>query len=272
VKKVAVIGAKGYVGRAYAAMFAKRFEVAEIDLALPDFPAQQEAARKCDLAVVCVPTPQKPDGSCDTSAVETTVRWLTDHDHSPLIVIKSTIPPGTTARLAKETGKRVVFSPEYIGEGGYTVPWWKGHPHPTDPSLHNFCILGGFRGDVRQAAQFFKPILGPEARFFFTDSTTAELCKYMENSFFALKVSFCNEFYELARAFGVDYDELREAWLLDERNTRSHTHVFPDRRGFDGKCLPKDLSAIIEAGDRAGYPPEILRAVQDFNNRLHANL
>jgi UDP-glucose 6-dehydrogenase len=99
---------------------------------------------------------------------------------------------------------------------------------------------------------------------------TAELTKYMENAFLALKVTFCNEFYDIAEAQGVDYNELRELWLLDPRIGRSHTFVLPFGRGFGGRCLPKDLNAIIHAARGAGVEAGLLEAVRDVNDAIRA--
>jgi UDPglucose 6-dehydrogenase len=92
----------------------------------------------------------------------------------------------------------------------------------------------------------------------------------MENSFLAMKVAFCYEFAEIARTYNVDYKTVRELWLNDPRMGRSHTMVLPDQKGFNGKCLPKDLSAIVEASTANGYDPEMLRAIRDLNaSRTH---
>lgn len=66
----------------------------------------------------------------------------------------------------------------------------------------------------------------------------------MENAYLATKVTFCNEMYDIAQAYGIDYDELREIWLLDPRINRSHTFVYEDDRGYGGSCFPKDMSAL----------------------------
>jgi UDP-glucose 6-dehydrogenase len=101
-----------------------------------------------------------------------------------------------------------------------------------------------------------------------TDARTAELTKYMENAFLALKVAFCNEVYDVAGATGVDYNELRELWLLDPRIGRSHTWVHPDDRGFGGRCLPKDLRALVAHARSAGEAPLLLEAVLEANARV----
>jgi UDP-glucose 6-dehydrogenase len=88
----------------------------------------------------------------------------------------------------------------------------------------------------------------------------------MENSFLALKVTFCNEIYDIAQAVGVDYNELRELWLLDPRIGRSHTFVMPDARGFGGKCLPKDMAALVHLAAEQGCTPTLLRATIEANS------
>ena len=213
----------------------------------------REAINRCRFAFVCVPTPTGPHGECDTRLVEESVGWL----GSDLIVIRSTVAPGTTDRLRRETGKRIVFQPEYIGE---TVA------HPLlDHQMQNFAVLGGPIEDTSPVADLYKRFFHASLRFYFTTALTAELAKYMENAFYAVKVTFCNEFFDIARRFGVDYNELREVWLADPRISRDHTFVYPDDRGFGGKCLPKDVSAIIAASTHRGFTPALLREVMAIN-------
>jgi len=201
----------------------------------------------------------------DLSYVHGTFEWL----RVPLVVIKSTVPPGTTRTLANEyPDLSIVFSPEYIGEGKYHTPTHKGYPHPTDMRQHEFFIFGGKRADTARAIDFFLPISGPDAKYIQTDTTTAELTKYMENSWGATKVTFANEFFEIARAFGVDYKELRELFLLDGRVERIHTAVFENKRGFGGKCFPKDVNGIVAVSAQAGYTPELLVAVLTSNKKF----
>jgi UDPglucose 6-dehydrogenase len=254
--KIAIIG-RGYVGQAYhkffpeAVMYNRHGET------------NQDEVNQCDLAIVCVPTVMKKDGSCDTSIVEEVVSWL----EAPLILIKSTIPPGTTKRLKEKYGKRICHSPEYVGEGGYYVPFWL-FPHPTEPQHHSFMIIGGDQQDRDDMLDYFYPVLGATKTYLQVDETTSELIKYMENCAIAAKVTLCNEFYELAKAFGVSYSQLREGFVLDERQGKMFTAVYKNRRGFDGKCLPKDLNAIIQASLIKGYFPGFLLSILENNQRL----
>ncbi len=247
-RRVAIVGF-GAVGGSIAQLFPHAIPYDE-----PKRVGDRAEVNACDVAFVCVPTPSRPDGSCDTSVVEDVVSWL----ETPLIVICSTVSVGTTDRLRAATGKRIVFQPEY---GPSDSP---GHPYRDRRSV-GWLILGGERGDTAPIADLFKAVYGPDLVIRHSDSRTAELAKYMENAFLALKVTFCNEFYDIAAAVGVDYDELRELWLLDPRMGRSHTFVFPDDRGFGGRCLPKDVDALLHFASAAGAKPGLLQGMRDVN-------
>jgi len=254
--RVAIIGSTGYVGKAYAKIFPDAYLYSRKI-------GTKEEVNKCDLAIICLPTPMKEDNSCDTSIVEEAVKWI----ETPLILIKSTIPPGTTKRLKEAYNKRICHSAEYVGEGGYYIPFWL-YPHPTEPQHHSFVILGGDPEDRERILDIFYPILGATKTYYQVDETTSELIKYMENSAIASKVTLCNEFYNIAQAFGVSYSQVREGFVLDERQGKMFTVVYKNRRGWDGKCIPKDLNAIVEASKKAGYVPKFLEDLIANNKRI----
>jgi UDPglucose 6-dehydrogenase len=213
----------------------------------------REAVNGCDVAFVCVPTPMADDGSCSTQVVEEVVAWV----QAPLIIIRSTIAPGTTDRLRAQFGKRVVFQPEYLGE---TTAHVFGNMAERE-----FVVLGGAPEDVSAAADFYKHFYNSYVRYYFCDAVTAEVAKYMENAFYAVKVTFVNEFHEIARVHGVDFNLLREIWLADPRISRDHTFVYPQARGFSGKCLPKDCNAIIQSSLARGYQPKLMQQTLKIN-------
>lgn len=250
--RVAIIG-YGAVGRALADLFPGAV-VYDPPLGL----GTRDQVNTCRYAFICVPTPASEDGACDTSIVEDACAWL-ECEH---IIIRSTVSTGTTARLRRRTGKRIIFQPEY---GPGETP---DHPFKSLWDIR-WIILGGPREDTIPVADLYKRVFNANITIHQTTAETAELCKYMENTFLALKVAFCNEFYDIAEGMGVDYNELRELWLLDPRIGRSHTFVFPDDRGFGGKCLPKDVSAIVAtAAALSGAEPVLLRAILESNRRV----
>lgn len=254
------IGIVGYgvVGKALAGLFG--YEAGNPDVHIYDklLPGMKDgrsraAIQSCDLVFVAVPTPEAPGGTCDLSAVEEVVSWV-----SPPMCLKSTVPPGTVDRLIQRTGKRICFSPEYVGE----TKWhpWKGI------ESHGFVIVGGEKSLCDLVVRAYQAYLGPLVHYYMTDARTAELCKYMENSFLATKVAFVNQFYDLAQAYGVNFNELRELWLADERIGRSHT-IVTEERGYRGRCLPKDMAAIIQAARQVGGA-SLLEAVHRYNEEV----
>ncbi|MFA4846202.1 MAG: hypothetical protein WC654_06625 [Patescibacteria group bacterium] len=265
-KKIAVIG-YGYVGKAFVKMLEGHYDVMVYDplcnqshnLNGITFTESMQGFEDCCLGVVCVPTPQSPDGSCDTSHVEKAIEQL----NTDLIVIKSTITPGTTDALRVKTGKRVVFSPEYVGESKYYNPFFG-----SDMKEVPFVIAGGDPKDCNDFFDLLVPILGPTKTYFKTTSLSAEIIKYMENTFFAVKLTFINEMYNICQALGADWYSVREGWLLDPRVEKMHTAVFPSDRGFKGKCLPKDTEALVQAAKKKGYDPRFLQEMIDHNSSL----
>lgn len=108
--------------------------------------------------------------------------------------------------------------------------------------------------------------LGPLVRYYRTDAKPAELCKYMDNCFLATKVAFVNQFYDLARAHGVNYSGLPELWLADARTGRSHT-IVTSERGFRGRYLPKDIAALISDAHALGGAP-LPEVVDQYNDQV----
>ena len=205
-----------------------------------------------DVAFVCVPTPYvSKDNPCDITEVKAAIA----ENDADLYIVKSAVLPGVTDALCAETAKHIIVSPEYRGT---TV-----HSIKRD---FDFTILGGKRADCLKAVQILQRCYDGRHGFHMTDAKTAELVKYMENAFLATKVSFCCQFWEIARKIGVDYPELRELFLLDPRVNPSHTFVFDETPFWDSDCLNKDLPAI--AGT---YDAEFLDAMIRYNCKLKAS-
>lgn len=268
------IAGYGYVGRAMTRMLQDHYKVFVYD---PKYQSQEESQcctfvrdiemlNHCSIGIVCVPTPSSPNGSCNLSHIEDVISKL----RTEVIVIKSTIPPGTTDRLMKLSGKRIVFSPEYIGEGKYWNPVFNSATGKNDNmKAIPFLILGGNNEDTRYVLDILTPILGPYKNYFQTTCINAEVIKYMENAYIAMKVTFVNEMFEVCNALGADWYAVREGWLLDPRVDKSNTVVFPHARGFSGKCIPKDIAALIHTAHEAGYEPGLLQQIIKSNAQFH---
>lgn len=209
----------------------------------------------CDLVFLAVPTPSHVDGECDLTEIRDAVSWI----DRPLC-IKSTVPPGTTDSLRGETGKQIAFCPEYVGETPF-------HRYANDVD-YELVAVGSDKWTANVFLNAYRLALGPNPVYFATDAITAELSKYMENCFFATKVTFVAQFYNLAQRFGVDFNVLREIWTADSRVGRSHSTVI-GKPGYGGRCLPKDMAALIASARRQGYDCEFLEHVQSYNDKLH---
>ena len=258
--KIGIIG-YGYVGKAVYEYFKTHYTVMFYDPYVEGSVSKEEI-NQCDLGVVCVFTPSKPNGDCDISIVEESISWL----NTPLILIKSTIKIGTTRMLKEKTGKRICFSPEYIGESLYDTGMFNFNKSMKN---HSFYTFGGDKKDTACLVDLFQVVSGPNKVYKQTDETSAEIAKYMENAYFSTKLTFCYEFSEICRANGVDYNEVRECWLLDPRIGTSHTSVFMNKTTpYDGKCLPKDIKAVIAQATEAGYTPEFLADVERNSARI----
>lgn len=221
----------------------------------------KDAINECDFAFVCVPTPKAEDGSCDTSIVERVVAWL---DPKIAIILRSTVPVGFTDkwndyRIAEASP--IIFQPEYYGET-------KNHMF-ENPRNRGWITLGGDTTVAQRVAELYQTEFTSNLRIHFCSAKAAELAKYMENSFFSTKVIFCNQFYDLAEALGINYIEACEAWLMDPRIGDSHTQVYPYDRGYGGSCLPKDTSAIIYQGAKVGVDMKLLKAAEQVNEEYH---
>jgi len=261
-KKIAIVG-YGYVGKAMFNFFKDHYLMHIYDpynKTSPCEPSQKEDVNECDLAVVCVPTPRGENGECDISIVEEVISWI-----DVPILLKSTVEVGTTEKLIKKYKKSIVFSPEYCGESSY----WSPYKFHTDIKETPFFIFGGYQLETSMMVDFFLPVTGPTKKYIQTDSTTAEFVKYMENTFYATKIVYCYEMFEIARQCNIDWNEARELWLLDPRINPMHTCVFEENDWpFSGKCLPKDTAALVSLAQKTGYEPELLKEVLDSNERL----
>ena len=267
-KTVSIVG-HGYVGKAMGRFFDGHYNLIFIDKNYVNssnenyrYSNQFSAANNSDLVVISLPTPPREnDEGCDFSLVEQSIREI----DAELFLIKSTVEPGVTDRLKKETGKRIVFSPEYCGESKY----WTEYKFHTDVKETPWFTFGGDPEDTEKCVEFFAKVVGPTKTYHQTDAITAELAKYVENTFYAMKVTFCYEIAEIAQKMGIDYYKLREAWLLDPRINPMHTAVFShNTKPYSGACFPKDVKALIRAAESLGYDAQLISEINKSNDRI----
>lgn len=252
--KTAIIG-YGYVGKSVKNLFPDSLIY---DPNQKELSSSKEEVNSCDAAFVCVPTNMLQDGSCDTSIVEESVAWL----KTSLVIIRSTVKPGTTNKLIKKyPGKNIIFQPEFVGE---TV----AHPMNNQRET-NFVIFGGSTENCSKALDLYKQAYNASVKTYFLPPLEAELVKYFVNTSIASKVTLVNEFYNICQNLGANYDLVREGFLMDHRQSRYFSFIYPGKRGFDGKCIPKDVNALAKTSEEAGYLPEFIQDILKNNQRFH---
>jgi UDPglucose 6-dehydrogenase len=250
--RIAIAG-YGSIGRYVDGVFGRLHEIVRYDPQLGLGRIQD--LDDVDFAILCVPTPVGEGGSCDTSIVEELVERINPRR---AIVCQSTVSIGTTDRMIARYRKPLVYVPEWAGESA-------GHPYRR-LDQRGFLIYGGHEPAASAVRELYATGYGEGVRHHIVAPRVAEIAKYMENSYLAMKVAFCNEFFDLCVAAGVDYEEVRDLWLEDWRVGASHTNVTAER-GYGGKCLPKDVAAVCASGRDLGAAMEIMEAVQNANAR-----
>ena len=263
--KIGIIG-QGYVGTAIKVGFEPYYELETYD-------KYDESKTTCDLKqlvwgceviFVCVPTPMNEDGSCHTDIVESVIKEIDTYANGlQIVVIKSTVPPGTTERLNNlYKGVNVIFNPEFLTEANFI----------EDFKNQTRIILGGTRKGTNKLRQIYSKVF-PTAHIIKTGSTTAEMVKYMTNSYLATKISFANEIKQICDKVDVDYDKVVEYSTLDERLGVTHWVVpGPDGDcGFGGHCLPKDINALISVAHKLGVETKVLESVVETNDKVREN-
>ena len=210
----------------------------------------------CVVVFVCVPTPLGSDGELETSAVWKAVRDIeTILDDGTIVVVKSTVPPGTSVALATDF-PRFEFA---------SVPEFLVAARPLESLTKPDRVMIG-AGSVR-AAQAVADVMrkvAPGAPILLLSPTEAELAKLFANAMLAAKVSMANELALICDRFGVAWSNVQAAVGLDRRIGPEHLSVTPER-GFGGGCLPKDLDGLIAASREAGYAARLLPALSEFN-------
>ena len=273
--KIGIIG-QGYVGTAIKVGFEPHYELETYDKYDKDKSTCDnlfDLVMECDVMFVCVPTPMNvKDGSCHIDIVEEVITEINEivletesypYHIKPIVVIKSTVPPGTTDRLhSKNRGIDVIFNPEFLTEMNFI----------EDFKNQSRIILGGIRRGTNKLRQIYSRVF-PHATIVKTGATYAEMVKYFVNCFLATKVSFANEMKQICDKIDIDYDKVVEYATYDDRLGKSHWAVpGPDGElGFGGHCLPKDLDALISVAYNLKLEPTILNAVNKLNLLVRKN-
>ena len=271
--KIGIIG-QGFVGSAIFEGLRNYYDVFTYDLDPGKCNStHQQVAREANIIFTCVPTPMRKDGSCDTRILEKVIVKINDEVKAdpkmnrPIIVVKSTVPPGTTEKLnAVATVCSVCFSPEFLTEANSF----------DDFKNQSRIIIGGDTNSNCRSARIVKSMFRkpfPRIPIVVTKFETAEMVKYFTNCFLATKVMFANEMYQICEDSSIDYDKVLEYVLYDTRFGRTHLSVpGPDGDlGFGGHCFPKDLNALIHFAEAREVDCSLLKTVRSKNESIRTN-
>jgi UDPglucose 6-dehydrogenase len=256
--KVGIIGF-GFVGESQAFAFAPVADIKIFDIDINKRTHDLEDVLNQDYVFVCIPTPMRVDGTQDLSLVEGFFHQVDKFKANPIYILKSTVLPGTTKMLADKFRLDIVFCPEFLTEKTAKL----------DMLTQSRIVLGGELTLVEEIQEMFEARFGKK-HYIITDSTSAELIKYMSNNFLTVKTAFFNEYYDLVKELEGNWDQIVEGVVADPRIGNSHTQVpgHDGKRGFGGSCFPKDINAIIEFSKALGVEMNTLEASWKTNLRV----
>ncbi len=270
VNSIGIVGG-GVVGQATARSFIEHVDQVKVyDLVKSRSTHDLQSTINCDLVFICLPTPSGEDGKLDLTAIKSffAARSASDHERRFNYVIKSTVPIGTTSKLAEIYRlTNLVHSPEFLTARCATI----------DAQLPSRNIIGTVGYELRfNEGQCWDVLFQlyrrrfPGTQIMMMKSDESEAVKIFQNSFFAVKVAFWNEVNELASKLGLTWDNIMRGILSDGRISPSHTNVpGPDGKyGFGGTCLPKDLGNLVKQSKENGLNPLVCSAAIVRNHML----
>jgi UDPglucose 6-dehydrogenase len=253
--KIGIIGL-GVVGRAHKFGFEKLgHSVSFHDIS---YDTKLEDVLDTEVVYICVPTPSKTNGDCDTTIVENVIDDLIKQNYNGVISIKSTIKPGTTKKLCiTHNTSKICFCPEFLRE----------RSAETDFIEHNTLLAIGTDDD--EVYDVVKKSHGDYPKEHVRMSATeSEILKYYSNVYNAMRVIFANSMYELCNSFNADYDIIKSSFVKRGTSTGKYLTVNEKWRGYGGVCLPKDTKAIISLVEQLGLDLDLFKTIDNENDKF----
>ena len=263
IETIGIVG-QGFVGNSVKEGFKDHYKVHTFDLVATKCTlSMPNLIHYSDMIFVCLPTPMKTSGECDVSNLEATLELINAYNKPLPVLIKSTIPPGTTDRFAaKFTNLNIIFNPEFLTEANAVA----------DYKNQTRVVLGVNEKDASAVITVFNKAF-PEATVIKTRARVAEMVKYTTNCFLATKVSFANELNQICKQLDIDYDKVVEYAKYDKRLGNSHWAVpGPDGDfGYGGHCFPKDIAALKYLANELWVDTPVLDGTIKKNDQVRLN-
>jgi UDPglucose 6-dehydrogenase len=224
----------------------------------------EEALRPADIVMICVGTPLRQDGDADLSQIEAACESIARSRPDVPVVVRSTLPLGSTSRLMgwlnRLDANSIVTNPEFLRQGTAVADFLR----PTR------VVIGTADGTAnpvsRAIAELYERLGAP---VMLTDFNSAEMIKNAANAFLATKLSFINEVADLCEAYGADVDAVVKGIGLDPRI--GGTYLRPGI-GFGGSCLPKELANMVRLGQRRGLAMPLMEGAARTNDERSSRI
>ena len=211
-----------------------------------------------EITFLCVPTPQADNGSCDTSILELVIKELNLYSYKGIIAIRSTVVPGFTQRMIDTyRNLTICFVPEFLRERCAAEDFINNHKLLAI-GTHDIWVyrkLVKAHGDLPEHTEHLTP-------------NEAEVLKYYNNVYAALRVTFANVMYEVCDKLDCDYTTIKNAYIKTGKATDMYLDVNPNLRGYGGMCLPKDTQAIASLLKQLNLDFELINSVHTDNEKF----
>lgn len=266
--KIGIIG-NGFVGKATKILKSKSINIFVYDI-IPELCEPKNLTLKglcelCELIFVSVPTPCNKNGSCYLNILNTVIKDLKEYIdlNKKLIVIRSTVPPGTSDSL------NCYFMPEFLTEKNFEKDF-----------IENKDWIFGLKNTIQDddfikkttylINESFKDGKIKHRNINYLKNNEAEMVKLFRNNFLALKVSFSNEIEEFCKLKNINYENVRNQAVKDLRIGESHTNVpgHDGKRGYGGTCFPKDSKSLLHEMKKINMDSYIIKSMDERNDKI----
>ena len=215
-----------------------------------------------EVCYICVPTPSKEDGACDTSIVEQVVSQLSFKKYKGIVAVKSTVSPGTTQSLIEQfSDLDICFVPEFLRERCAETDFTENH---------DLCVIG------TASHKIFNLIKASHGKYpkkvKMVTPTEAELCKYFNNTFNATLITFANSFFEICQFLNANYTTVKDCMVTIDHIPDKYLDCNESFRGFGGMCLPKDTKALNNLCESKDIPIQFFKMLLDENGNYETTV